>query len=290
MPNDIRVAVGLKIWAVALYALGAMGLDDGSAQAQSGFGEVFRDQFTDGSGQGPQMVVLPPGIFTMGSPVSEAGRIEDEGPQRTVRIGYRLAMGRYEVTFAEWDACVADGGCNGYRPDDRGWGRGNRPVMNVSWNDAQAYVEWLNRKTGLTGRADRYRLPSEAEWEYAARSGTSTAYSFGNDTGQLGQHAWFMDNANNRTQPVGGKRANAFGLHDMHGNVWEWVEDCWNESHSGAPSDGSARTTGGCSFRVLRGGAGSGNPQLLRSANRDWGASGVRSDVLGFRLARTLPD
>ncbi len=287
--SPIRRPSDLKQWALPLCALGALLLAGCAAEVESRrAADVFRDRFTDGSGQGPEMVVLPPGASVYGDPI--VTNTYTTPPRPTVQIGYRLAVGRYEVTFAEWDACGLDGGCNNYRPDDLGWGRGNRPVMNVSWNDAQAYVEWLNRKTGLTGRADRYRLPSEAEWEYAARAGTSTAFSFGDDEGQLGQHAWFNGNSNRQTHPVGGKRANAFGLHDMHGNVREWVEDCWNESHSGAPSDGSARTFVNCSNRVSRGGSWGGNPQDLRSANRIRNSSGFRYFIFGFRLARMLPD
>ncbi|MBI1264225.1 MAG: SUMF1/EgtB/PvdO family nonheme iron enzyme [Alphaproteobacteria bacterium] len=291
MTKPIRFPAGLKQWALPLCALCALVLA-GCAPETEGrrAGEVFQDRFTDGSGQGPEMVVLPSGSFTMGSPVSEAGRFDFEGPQQTVEIGHRLAVGRYEVTFAEWDACVADGGCNGYRPYDEGLARGTSPVMNVSWNDAQDYVTWLNRKTGLTGSPYRYRLLSEAEWEYAARAGTTTAYSFGDDAGQLGAHAWFEDNSNFSTQPVGGRRPNAFGLYDMHGNVQEWVEDCANESHAGAPTDGSARTTGNCSSRVYRGGSWILDPQFLRSAFRLWFTPGNRDNFLGFRLARTLPD
>jgi formylglycine-generating enzyme required for sulfatase activity len=252
-------------------------------------GDVFRDGFTSDSGEGPEMVVLPSGNFTMGSPVGEEGRWDDEGPQRIVRIGYEFAVGKYEVTFAEWDTCVADGGCGRYRPDDLGWGRGARPVINVSWEDAQAYVAWLNQKTGLTGRSDRYRLPSEAEWEYAARAGSQGPWSFGDDESRLGNFAWFDSNSGGRTQPVGGKTANGFGLHDMHGNVWEWVEDCWNGSYSGALSDGSAGTTSGCSSRRSRGGSWLFAPQILRSANRNSDSPGNWNSNTGFRLARTLP-
>lgn len=227
----------------------------------------------------------------MGSPAFEAGRREREGPQRTVQIGYRLAVGRFELTFAEWDACVADGGCNGHRPNDWGWGRGNRPVMDVSWNDAQAYVTWLNRKTGLTGRADRYRLPSEAEWEYAARAGSTTAYSFGNDAGQLGAYAWFNNwgGGLRTTHPVGGRLPNGFGLYDMHGNVRELVEDCWNESHAGASSDGSARTADDCSLHVYRGGGFGDFARGQRSASRYRVDSDLRHSA-GFRIARTMLD
>jgi formylglycine-generating enzyme required for sulfatase activity len=237
---------------------------------------------------GENMVVLPSGSFTMGSPEIEAGRDDDEGPQRTVQIGYQLAVGKHEVTFAEWDACVADGGCGDYRPSDEGWGRGNRPVINVSWQDAQAYVSWLNQKTGLSGRADAFRLLSEAEWEYAARAGSAGRWSFGEEESRLGDHAWFFSNSNGGTQPVGEKAANAFGLHDIHGNVWEWTEDCFESNYNSAPSDGSAQTAFACSYRAYRGGSISDGPDHLRSAYRYREASVYRDSILGFRVARTL--
>jgi formylglycine-generating enzyme required for sulfatase activity len=233
----------------------------------------------------PEMVVIPAGTFTMGSPASEAGRSSDEGPQQTIRIPRSIAVGRFEVTFAEWDACVAGGGCGGHRPNDQGWGRGNRPAINVSWQDAQAYVLWLNQRVPGAG----YRLLTEAEWEYAARAGTTTAYPWGSSIGS--------GNANGRdsgsqwsgrqTGPVGSFAANAFGLHDMHGNVWEWTQDCFRGDLNGQPSDGSAFTSGSCGIHVLRGGSWNNSPQGLRSANRDWDAPGNRNIIIGFRVART---
>ncbi len=213
-------------------------------------GEVFRD-----CDHCPEMVVVPAGRFTMGSPSSESGRDSDEGPQRRVTFGAKFAVGVYEVTFAEWDACVSDGGCGGYHPDDAGWGRGRRPVMRVSWDDAQAYASWLSRETG-----ESYRLLSEAEWEYVARAGTTTRYWWGNN---VGRNRANCDGCGSRwddesTAPVGSFGANGFGLHDVHGNVWEWVEDCWHDSYAGAPRDGSAwlgNNGGDCSRRVLRGGS-----------------------------------
>ncbi|MBM3540084.1 MAG: formylglycine-generating enzyme family protein, partial [Alphaproteobacteria bacterium] len=208
----------------------------------SGPGSSFRD-----CAECPEMVVVPAGSFTMGSPAGEAGRDADEGPQRVVTIARAFAVGKFEVTFDQWDACTAGGGCDRYRPGDVGWGRGSRPVINVSWTDAKAYVEWLGRKAGKS-----YRLLSEAEWEYAARAGTTTAWSCGSSESCLAAAGWHYGNSGGRTQAVGTKSANAFGLHDMHGNVWEWVEDCWHDSYAGAPSDGSAWTTGGdCGRRVL---------------------------------------
>ena len=157
------------------------------------------------------------------------------------------------------------------------------PVERVSWNDAQEFAQRLSQKTGK-----RYRLPSEAEWEYAARAGSSTKWSFGDNASQLGDYAWFSANSQNKTQRVAQKRPNAFGLFDMHGNVWEWVQDCWHGDYSGAPTDGSAWTTG-CSnnYRVLRGGSWINDPTVLRSAGRNRNSPDSRSNYYGLRLART---
>lgn len=251
-------------------------------------GRVFRD--CDGC---PEMVVVPAGSFTMGSPATEEGRSEDEGPQREVTIGNAFAVGKHEVTFAEWEACVAGGGCTSNRsPSDQGWGKGTRPVINVSWHDAHEYVLWLSVKTGKT-----YRLLSEAEWEYAARAGTTTAYPWGtaasHDFANYGKDECCGGLAQGLDQwvnsaPVGSFPANRFGLHDMHGNVWEWVEDCWNEGYSGAPADGLARTAAECGRRVVRGGSWFNLPRAMRSADRSNFGTGERTDYFGFRLARTL--
>ncbi len=170
---------------------------------------------------------------------------------------------------------------------DEGWGKGSRPVINVSWEDAQAYVQWLSRKTG-----ERYRLLSEAEWEYVARAGTSTRFSWGDGDPTCSRGAWnganFTSCTSYRTEPVGYSAANAFGVHDLHGNVYEWVEDCYQDSYSGAPSDGSARTVSNCSRRVFRGGSWYDAPQILRSAYRIRNYPTVRFSDRGFRVARTL--
>ena len=178
---------------------------------------------------------MPSVSFMMGSHIGDG--FNDERPRHRVRIDYRIAVGVYEVTFAEWDACANAGGCGGYVPDDRGWGRGNRPVINVSWDDAQSYVRWLSRRTDKT-----YRLLSEAEWEYVARAGTTTQYHWGDE---IGHNRANCDGCGSRwddekTAPAGSFSANKWGLQDVHGNVWEWVEDCWNVSYAGAPADGSA--------------------------------------------------
>ena len=191
-------------------------------------------------------------------------------------------MGKYPVTFDQWNACVKDGGTT-YEPDDDGRGRGSRPVINVSWDDIQPYLRWLSKVTGKP-----YRLLSEAEWEYAARAGSQTAYSFGDDEKELGRYAWFGENSHWVTHPVGEKLPNAFGLYDMHGNVWEWTQDCWNMNYNGAPTDGSAWTRGDCSLRVVRGGAWNGSPRFLRAAYRLRVTAASRDNSGGFRVARTL--
>ena len=255
----------------------------------------------------PEMVVVPPGTFTMGSPESEEFRGAGEGPQHSATIGAPFAVGVYEVTFAEWDACVQMGGCR-YTPADRHWGRERRPVLYVSWEDAQAYVSWLS---GLTGQP--YRLLSEAEWEYVARAGTATARYWGEDVSELCRYAngagggprarsfrglRFSRGSGSEppcndgyggTAPVGSFAPNAFGLYDVLGNVSEWTQDCWNDSHSGAPADGSARESGDCDRRVLRGGSWFIGAWFLRSANRSRGLPDSRDMYYGFRLARTLP-
>lgn len=228
----------------------------------------------------PEMVVIPAGVFTMGSPAEEDGRTAAEGPRHPVAITRSFAMGRREVTFAEYDACVADGGC-GHRPNDNGWGRDRRPVVDVSWNDAQAYVVWLSQKTGK-----RYALPSESEWEYAARAGANTPWQTG--------HAILTDDANilnafGRTVPTGSFAPNAFGLHDVHGNVSEWVLDCMDTGYLGAPNDGGAATSGNCPLmRINRGGNYVSEPTGVRFAYRGRAPQTTRLDRLGFRVSRSL--
>ena len=244
-------------------------------------GEVFRDALLISGGEGPEMVVLPRRRFRMGD-VSGGGE-EDERPVRTVRLSGSIAMSKYEVTFEEYARFALVTGVA--RPDDMGWGAGSRPVMNVSWDDARAYAEWLSQETGKT-----YRLPSEAEWEYAARAGTKTRYNWGDDIGHNRANCDGCGSAwdNKQTAPVGSFSASAFGLHDMHGNVWEWLEDCWHGDYQGAPANGRARTSGDCEYRVLRGGSWNDGPGPLRSANRGWSWPSYRFDIYGFRLVQEL--
>lgn len=236
----------------------------------------------------PDMIVLPAGSFVMGSPPREKDRLANEGPQHLVTIRKPFAVSKFELTFAEWDTCFAHGGCTEY-PDDGGWGRGQLPVINVNWDDAQQYIKWLTRVTGK-----EYRLLTEAEYEYAARAGKTTRYPWGDDIGS--------NNANcdgcgtqwdgKQPAPVGLFPPNDFWLHDMVGNVLEWVEDCYQLAYrrSGhiAPSDGSAWTSGDCSRRVVRGGAWINPPEQVRSALRVDLTRGLRTPALGFRAARTL--
>lgn len=239
-------------------------------------GNVFKDC----SDVCPEMVVVPSGAFTMGSPADEAGRLSTEGPRHPVAFRAGFAIGRFEVTFAEWDACVTAGGCV-HRPEDRGWGRGRRPVIEVTWNDAMEYVAWLSQRTG-----QRYTLPSEAEWEYAARAGSDTPWH----TGQ----ALLTDDANilntfSKTVPVGSYPPNAFGLHDVHGNVSEWTLDCLDTGYIGVPNDGSAATAGDCSRkRINRGGDFTQEPANVRSSSRWSGPQTQRYGGVGFRVARAL--
>ncbi len=246
---------------------------------------TLRDRFQEGDGVGPEMVVLPGGAFRMGCLAGDPDCNEDEQPAHAVTIK-PFAIGRYEVTFEDYDRFARD--TKRKLPDDRGWGRGRRPVIDVTWDDAQAYAIWLSEKTGR-----RYRLPTEAEWEYAARAGTTTSYWWGNEVGD--NHANCLRCGSQwdgkQTGPAGSFAPNPFGLYDTAGNVWEWVEDCYHASYRGAPADGSAwlETGGGdCDRRVFRGGSWYYLPQYLRSADRNWIVTDAAFDNLCFRLARAL--
>jgi len=217
------------------------------------------------------MVQIPSGSFTMGS-----DKDNDEKPPHTVYIRSFL-MGRTEVTQKQWLEVM------GSNPSSFSACGLECPVENVSWDEVQQFISKLNQKTG-----QKYRLPSEAEWEYAARAGTTTDWSFGNEESKLGNYAWYRASSGGKTQEVGKKLPNAFGLYDMHGNVWEWTQDCWHYNYSGAPTDGSAWATG-CTgnYRMLRGGSWYFYPAGLRSAFRYWGNPDSRLNGYGFRLART---
>ena len=253
----------------------------------------------------PQLVVVPAGSFMMGSPSGEAGRVDDEGPAHRVEIAESFAVGVHEVTRGEYarfaqatsheagPACrVRDGEPGGWieRPGASwrapGFEQTDRhPVVCVSWEDAQAYARWLSAQTGHA-----YRLPSESEWEYAARAGTGTPWYWGAASPcehANGAEAWCAD-GHAWTSPVGTFAANGFGLHDVLGNADEWVQDCWHGGYGEAPAGGRARQSGDCSERVLRGGSWRDGPERLRAASRYGGASGMRSSAAGFRVLRVL--
>ncbi|MDM8561785.1 SUMF1/EgtB/PvdO family nonheme iron enzyme [Candidatus Marithioploca araucensis] len=242
--------------------------------------KFFRDRLQNG-GFGPEMVRIPAGRFRMGD--IQGGGHYDENPVHSVSVS-EFAMGKYEVTFAEYDKFAQATGRK--KPDDEGWGRGNRPVINVSWNDAVAYAKWLSQQTGK-----QYRLPTEAEWEYAARAGTKTKYWWGN---KIGNNRANCDGCgsrwdNKQTAPVGSFSANPFGLYDTVGNVWEWNADPWHSNYKNAPNDGRVWETGADnSYRVLRGGSWGYYPDYCRTAGRYWDTSDDRDQFIGFRVAARL--
>ena len=231
----------------------------------------------------PVMIVIPAGQFIMGSPENEPDRDGSEGPPHGVTIAKPFAISKFEGTFEEWDARVAAAVCP---RSPESWGRGEMPVINVSWGDAKQYAAWLSQLTGK-----EYRLPTEAEWEYAARAGANARYSWGDDSGRGNANCdgcgsrWDLQ----QTAPVGSFKPNGLGLYDMHGNVWEWVEDSWHETYDGAPTDGSAWLSGGDpNFRVVRGGSWRNESELVRAGVRKRRHTNVRFDTLGFRVARTI--
>ena len=245
-------------------------------------GEAFRE--CTSSSVCPDMIVVPAGQFMMGSPDNEAGRAAWESPLHEVTIGKSFAVSKFEITFDEWDACVALGGCP--EASDYGFGRGTRPVINVGWDDVQRYVAWLSKLTGKP-----YRLLSETEYEYAARAGANTAYYWGDAIGK--NNADCNDCGSqwdgHETAPVSSFAPNGFGLYDMAGNVWQWVDDCWHDSYQGTPTDGSPwLANGDCTLRVVRAGSWYDAASSVRSASRYKGTVGGRIIYCGFRVARTL--
>jgi formylglycine-generating enzyme required for sulfatase activity len=288
---------------LALDGLGLRGFDFGRARVLEDpppltgaprAGQVFRD-----CPACPQMVALPSGSFTMGSPADEAGRDNDEGSQHLVQIR-SVAVARFEIRFDEWALCVADGACPPL--DDYGLGRGARPAIRLSWDEAYIYARWLSKKSGQP-----YRLLSEAEWEYAARAGSVAARFWGDGSDQACAYAnvadesawqqlelaadWKLHKCSDgfaTTAPVGSYLPNEFGLYDVLGNVWEWTEDCYIAEYRPAFKDGRPMLTADCPLRVLRGGSWNGSPRSARSAVRIRSAAGTRGIGLGFRLARTL--
>jgi len=260
--------------------------------------DLFLDRsvFSDGSLKlGPVMVVVANGVFDMGD---NEGKNEAEKPLHRVVITRPFAVGKYEITFDEWQLCYIAKGCE-HNPSDEGMLmlssrlRGKRPVMNVSWDDVQQYLKWIGSKTGR-----RYRLLTEAEWEFAARGGTTTRYSFGNDESDLAKHGWYADwrpwnlSINVNTHPVGELQPNPVGIYDMHGNVAEWVQDCMHPNYVGAPLDGSTAWTTDCvddGARVVRGGNARDPAANLRSAFRTRSSQTTRSFGVGFRVGSDYP-
>ena len=326
--NPTRSIVALLLLsAVGMFALMAALANEPAAQkpAAGKPGNVFRD-----CPDCPEMVVIPAGAFTMGSSASEktwaathgwdaeqhkiplrsfALAVADEAPQHKVSLR-SFALGKYDVTRREYAAFVSetgyrsDGGCydNGGPPSPKRAGASwknpgfkqtdNDPVICVSWDDAQAYVSWLNRKLQRSGSASGdapYRLPTESEWEYAARAGTTTRFWWGDDESTAAAHAWYKENSGGQTHPVGLKPANRFGLYDMAGNVWQWTQDCYAESYAAAPNNGTAAEMGNQCLRVDRGGSWHYPTWLLRPATRERNPADYRDKVMGFRVARTLP-
>ena len=279
----------LTLVAQKALAEGTRGVGSPSTAVQQAVGQYppklpAGQTFTDCQGC-PEMVVIPAGKFLMGSPEHEQGRAAHEAPVHQVVIARPFALGKFEVTFAQWMRCVQENGCD-RRPKDEGWGSGAVPVTGVSWSDAQQYTLWLSAKTG-----EDYRLPSEAEWEYAARAGTASRYWWGDEIGRNNANCMLCGSRWDRKQaaPVGSFRANPFGLHDVHGNVWEWQDDCWHAGYAGAPRNGLSWTSGEqCSSRVLRGGSWRDHNRHLRSAERLRYFLGSRFNFVGFRVAKTL--
>ena len=212
--------------------------------------------------------------------------------QHTVMINYDFEVSMYPITFDKWDACVEDGGCNHYSPPTQDWGRGRQPVININWDDAKSYIQWLNHKTGKN-----YRLLSEAEFEYVSRAGTTTTYWWGDDLGvghaactKCGSRWDRAPGRLDRPPPVGSFPPNNFGLYDTIGSVYQWVEDCFYQYHQVLLRDGSPWVGAGCERHILRGGAYNHFPWNLRVSARNYAGSGLRDSYIGFRIARTLSD
>lgn len=231
----------------------------------------------------PEMIAVPSGKFRMGSTDPRSG--SDERILHDVTIARPFAVGKFPVSFDEWDACVADGACNRYKPDDEHWGRDDRPVINVNWDDAHAFIKWLSDKTGRT-----YRLLSESEYEYAARGGTTTLYYWGTVPGNGNAlcGGCIRPAPAKQTMPVGRFAPNPFSLFDMAGNVWEWTQDCYLPSYQGAPADGTAVVVNNCRRHTIRGGAWSGDIGDVRTSDRNDASPDARSADVGFRIARDL--
>ena len=271
----LRVHVRLAVALIGLLLVPPLSATDAIA-AEIKAGDIIKD-----CDECPEMVVVPAGRFQMGAPKGK----KREKPVHEVIIAKPFAISKYEVTWDEWEACMAAGGCE-REPDDHKWGRDNRPIINIVWEEANDYVKWLSKRTGHT-----YRLASEAEWEYAARAGTATNYWWGDKLKK--KHAncrkcgtkW----SGKESAPVGSFPPNPWGIHDMHGNIWEWTADCWNPNHDGAPPDAAVREVGECAKRVIRSGSWYYFPKLSRSASRDKFQADLFSYNIGIRPVREFP-
>ncbi len=244
----------------------------------------------------PALIHIPAGSYTMGSDSGDS----DEKPPHKVTIDYDFEIGKYEVSIGEYKKCVTDGGCKQPEWLEKGNSynihtgssdyykkmclEDNCPAIGVSWNDAKAYTKWLSQKTG-----QNYRLPTEAEWEFVARAGSTTKWSFGDDESQLTNYGWYGVNSGSKTHPTGSKKPNPWGLYDIHGNVWEWCEDWYSDNYKNTPKDGTANNKGNKKYRVLRGGSWYNYAIGSRSSYRNWSVPTLSISNVGFRLLRTLP-
>lgn len=290
-------------WATGVLFAGVLGVGVYAAWnffaplPPAGYGDTRADEVFRDCDVCPDMLPIPTGEVSINVTTERLTRYLVRaglyaGPQRHVTIGRAFALGRTEVTFAQWDACVADGGCDGLKPSDEGWGRGDHPVIHVSWNNAQAYVRWLSQKTGQT-----YRLPTEAEWEYAARAGARTLYPWGqqpdHDRASFGEDACCVGVTEGKdvwpnTSPAGSFPPNAFGLHDMNGNVYEWVQDCFDYNLPTGRFDQSTVNAEDCENRAMRGGAWYSDPYRITSIYRGFNPPDYHDAVIGFRVAREM--
>ncbi len=266
-PRKPIPVLSLMVIGILLVGASAVFLDWGGGPGNP-------ETYTNSAGM--EFALIPDGEFMMGSPSGESGSDADENPIHKVTIGEPFYLGKYEVTQEQWQKVM------GNNPSHF---KGDRlPVERVSWEEAREFIKKLNEME----KTDKYRLPSESEWEYACRAGSSDKYSFNYDVSSLGEYAWYDENSGDKTHLVGQKNPNFWGLYDMHGNVWEWVQDGWHDSYYGAPSDGSARVSSSNSLKVRRGGSWEGNAGYCRAANRGNSGSGYRSSGLGFRVLREL--
>ncbi len=262
----------LKLYKLVILIAALLGANTAYAQSAT----TFKDCDTC-----PELAIIPAGSFIMGTD----SRHKYEKPPHPVTIPKSFAMGVYEISFDEWQVCFDAGFCGEEMPDDHKWGEGKRPIINITWWDAKKYLAWLSDTTGQL-----YRLPTEAEWEYAARAGTETEYWWGDEIGKKTANCRNCDiKVSHETHPVDSFKPNPWGLYNVHGNVWEWTEDCWNKTYDGAPQNGSAWLEGDCRQRVMRSGSWYYFSKNLRSSWRAKNHAKVKSYGIGFRVVRELP-